>query len=104
MALISHLRSHVPPGLISRFEPGRIVMTRGIHDLSERGLLTWPYLVRHLGGDWGDLDAHDRRVNNTALESGGRLLSSYQVTPDLTLWIITEADRGVTTLLLPSEY
>ncbi len=62
------------------------------------------YLRRHLHGDWGDLDDDDRRSNDAALKSGDRLFSSYQVTPDLKLWIITEGDRSVTTLLLPSEY
>ena len=56
-------------------------------------------------GAWGDLDEDDRRSNDAALASGeARLLSSYQVDPDLKLWIITEWDRSVTTLLLPSEY
>jgi hypothetical protein len=64
-----------------------------------------PYLRRHLHGDWGDLSDSDRRQNDAALKSGeDRLFSSYQVTRDLKLWIITEWDRSVTTLLLPSEY
>lgn len=64
-----------------------------------------PYLRRHLGGDWGDLDDSDKRQNDAALKSGeDRLFSSYQVAPGLKLWIITEWDRSVTTLLLPSEY
>ena len=64
-----------------------------------------PYLHRHLNGDWGDLDDYDKRQNDAALESGeDRLFSSYQVAPGLQLWIITEWDRSVTTLLLPSEY
>ena len=55
--------------------------------------------------DWGDLDDYDKRQNDAALESGeDRLFSSYQVAPGLQLWIITEWDRSVTTLLLPSEY
>lgn len=64
-----------------------------------------PYLRRHLHGDWGDLCDGDWQLNDAALTSGeDRLFSSYQVTPDLKLWIITEWDRSVTTLLLPSEY
>ena len=90
----------------ARFDSGQIVVTIGINALIEEGRLDpVPYLYRHLSGDWGDLDDGDRRLNDTALQSGDdRLFSSYQVTPDLKLWIITEWDRSVTTLLLPSEY
>jgi len=80
-------------------------MTEGVDALIHQGRLNpLPYLRRHLRADWGDLDEPDRRLNNAALQSGDRLLSSYQIAPDLTLWIITEGDRSVTTLLLPSEY
>ena len=89
-----------------RFAPGQVVMTCGVDALVQQGQLNpISYLLRHLGGDWGDLDASDRQQNDAALASGqARLFSSYQVTPDLKLWIITEWDRSVTTLLLPSEY
>ena len=90
----------------ARFASGQIVVTIGINALIEEGRLDpVPYLYRHLSGDWGDLDDGDRRLNDTALQSGDdRLFSSYQVAPDLKLWIITEWDRSVTTLLLPGEY
>ena len=89
-----------------RFSPGQVVVTAGIDELVRQGQLNpAPYLRHHLGGDWGDLSDNDRRLNDAALKSGeDRLFSSYQVTPDLKLWIITEWDRSVTTLLLPSEY
>lgn len=88
-----------------RFPSGQVVMTAGINDLVQQGQFNpVPYLRRHLRGDWGDLDDCDRRSNDAALKSGDRLFSSYQVTPTLKLWIITEWDRSVTTLLLPSEY
>ena len=85
-----------------RFSPGQVVMTCGVDDLVRQGRLNpTPYLRRHLGGDWGDLDDSDRRQNDAALKSGeDRLFSSYQVTPGLKIWIITEWDRSVTTLLL----
>jgi len=80
-------------------------MTAGVNDLVQRGALNpAPYLQRHLNGDWGDLCDEDRRSNDAALKNGDRLFSSYRITPDLKLWIITEWDRSVTTLLLPSEY
>ena len=90
----------------ARFPSGQILMTAGIDDLVRRGRIDpTPYLLRHLAGDWGDLSDHDRQLNDAALKSGAdRLFSSYQITPDLKLWIITEWDRSVTTLLLPSEY
>jgi hypothetical protein len=90
----------------ARFPAGQVLMTRGIHDLVQQGrLIPGSYLRRHLGGDWGDLCDSDRRRNDAALKSGEeRLFSSYEISPDLKLWIITEWDRSVTTLLLPSEY
>jgi len=89
----------------ARFSPGQVVMTAGVDELVRQGRLNpSSYLRRHLRGDWGDLDDCDRRSNDAALKSGDRLFSSYQVTPTLKLWIITEWDRSVTTLLLPSEY
>jgi hypothetical protein len=90
----------------ARFSPGQVVMTPGVDELVQQGRLDLSaYLRRHLGGDWGDLDDEDRRQNEAALQSGeDRLFSSYDVAPDLKLWIITEWDRSVTTLLLPSEY
>lgn len=88
------------------FMPGQVVMTCGVDALIRQGLLNpIPYLYRHLSGDWGDLDESDRRQNDAALQSGkDRLFSSYQVSAELKLWIITEWDRSVTTLLLPGEY
>ncbi|WP_046482686.1 hypothetical protein [Pseudomonas veronii] len=89
-----------------RFSPGDIVLTAGVADLVQQGRLNPnPYLRRHLGGDWGDLDKCDRQQNDAALASGeDRLFSSYKLAHDLKLWIITEWDRSVTTLLLPDEY
>jgi hypothetical protein len=90
----------------ARFSPGQLVMTIGVDDLVRQGRLNpAPFLRRHLHGDWGDLSDGDRQLNDAALKScEDRLFSSYQVTPNLKLWIITEWDRSVTTLLLPSEY
>jgi hypothetical protein len=83
---------------------GRIVATPGALKVlteAEEDLLR--YLTRHSSGDWGDLDAHDRRENERSLRHGWRILSSYPVGGE-TIWIITEADRSVTTILLPEEY
>jgi hypothetical protein len=83
---------------------GRVVATPGaLKALSEAGEDPLRYLARHASGDWGDLDAHDRRENQRSLRNGWRVLSSYPVGQGK-VWIITEADRSYTTILLPSEY
>jgi hypothetical protein len=90
---------------IPLFSSGRIVATPGALSLLE-GVKKSPseFLSRHLLGDWGELCQEDKAENELSLKHGFRLLSSYPVTETDTLWIITEADRSVTTLLLPSEY
>ena len=60
-------------------------------------------LARHARGDWGEVDEDDREQNEFALKEGCRLLSVYR-SGELTFWIITEADRSVTTILLPEDY
>lgn len=89
-----------------RFPAGHLTLTQGVDELVRQSRLNPnTYLRRHFCGDWGDVDEADWQRNDAALKSGEeRLFSSYQVTSDLTLWIITEWDRSVTTLLLPSEY
>ncbi|WP_051962358.1 hypothetical protein [Serratia sp. Ag2] len=87
------------------FAPGKLTMTCGIAERVQQGVLNpLPYLSRHLAGDWGEVCEYDYKLNQAALNTGDRLHSVYQVTPDLTIWIITESDRSVTTVLLPSEY
>lgn len=61
-------------------------------------------LKRHKGGDWGDLCAEDREANESALQDGGRLFSVYHDQNGTKFWIITEADRTITTVLMPDEY
>lgn len=60
-------------------------------------------LMRHITGDWGDLCDEDKELNNEALRHGGRLHSSYDV-DNKKMWIITEADQSITTILLPEDY
>jgi hypothetical protein len=87
------------------FTAGLLVMTRSVQALAARGGLDpTEYLRRHLSGDWGDISEDDRNANARAIVDGDRLFSSYKVSDDLTLWIITEADRSATTLLLPDDY
>ena len=61
-------------------------------------------LARHAQGDWGDIDQEDWTANELALQEGFRLVSAYRSRNDVSFWIVTEADRSVTTLLLPDEY
>jgi hypothetical protein len=60
-------------------------------------------LRRHQRGDWGDLDAQDSKTNEVALKDGDRILSAYTIF-GVNIWIITEWDRSVTTILLPVDY
>lgn len=90
---------------IPLFSLGQIVATPGALALLEKAQKSpSEFLLRHLRGDWGDLCQDDKAENELSLKHGFRLLSSYPVTDTETLWIITEADRSVTTLLLPAEY
>lgn len=85
-----------------RFPPGRIVITRGaLAALSAEAI--HKALRRHLSGDWGEVDEQDARENELSLKQGYRLLSAYHE-GRCRFWIITEADRSATTILLPEEY
>jgi len=87
------------------FELGQIVATPGaLAALKKAGQQPGEFLTRHINRDWGDLDEEDRKENQYSLEHGFRLLSAYKTNAGDRLWIITEADRSVTTLLLPEEY
>jgi hypothetical protein len=71
--------------------------------LTEAWANPFDLLTRHATGDWGELCKYDRRQNEIALRDGYRVLSSYEV-PAGRVWVITEADRSITTILLPEEY
>ena len=87
------------------FELGQIVATPGaLAAIKKAGQQPGEFLTRHINRDWGDLDEEDRKENEYSLERGFRLLSAYKTNAGDRLWIITEADRSVTTLLLPEEY
>jgi hypothetical protein len=90
---------------IPLFPPGRLVATPGaLALLDETNKSPLEFLSRHLRGDWGDLCEEDKTENELGLKYGFRLMSSYQVAQTEKVWVITEADRSVTTLLLPTEY
>jgi len=88
---------------VLRVPLGRVVATRGaVGQVSAVDLVT--ALRRHACGDWGEVDADDRRANDVAAHGGRRVLSAYSTGGGVRFWIITEADRSVTTALLPGEY
>jgi hypothetical protein len=87
------------------FPLGQIVATRGALAALERAQQPPTcFLARHARGDWGELEPTDVAENEYSVAHGVRLLSSYQTDAGEKLWIITEADRSATTLLLPEEY
>lgn len=89
----------------SRFALGQVVATPGAMEaLTASGQSPDEFLRRHAVGDWGTICDEDQAANEEALHHGERLLSSYRTTMGAKLWIITEADRSSTTLLLPDEY
>jgi hypothetical protein len=89
---------------IPLFSAGQIVATPGALALLEQANQSpLDFLSRHLRGDWGDLCPDDKTENELSLKYAFRLMSSYRVTDTERLWIVTEADRSVTTLLLPAE-
>ena len=86
-----------------KFRAGRIVATPDALEAVPRMYIN-AALTRHLNGDWGNVSPADKRENDRALRQGERLLSSYHTPGGIKFWIITEADRSATTILLPSEY
>ena len=90
---------------VPRFPLGRLVATPGaLRLLEQHKAEPFDFILRHVGGDFGALDADDVAANEAALKWGSRILSSYPIKGNERLWIITEADRSVTTLLLPHDY
>ena len=87
------------------FPLGDLVATpNALNSLRNCGITPMGLIARHGIGDWGDLPLIDVQANFDALRRGGRLLSSYLLAGGTKVWVITEADRSMTTILLPSEY
>jgi hypothetical protein len=87
------------------FGLGQIVGTPGAVDaLEEAEQNPFELLVRHVTGDWGDLEDEDKKENELSVKQGFRILSAYNLDTDVKVWVITEWDRSVTTILLPEEY
>ena len=91
--------------MAARFPLGRLVATPGaLAALVAAGEFPLTLLRRHVRGDWGEVNKEDRQANERALREGTRLLSAYRTALGQRLWIITEADRSSTCILLPEEY
>lgn len=89
---------------LALFPLGQVVATPwALELLEQKNLSLNAFIERHEQGDWGSLGTEDKQSNNDALKYGDRIFSSYLV-DDQKLWMITEWDRSVTTLLLPDEY
>ena len=92
-----------------KFQLGQIMITPGVRDLFREVPEAWPgalinsLLARHRAGDWGEVPPEDAAENELSVSEGFRIMSAYSVSGEK-VWVITEADRSVTTLLLPDEY
>lgn len=87
------------------FELGQLVATpAALAALGESNEEPLPYIHRHVMGDWSEMDLHDQQANALAVREGHRILSAYTLRNGQKIWLITEWDRSVTTLLLPAGY
>lgn len=87
------------------FPLGRTVATPGaLQTLEDAGQSPAEFLDRHIRGDWGDVGEEDAEANNLALRDGSRIFSVYHTQTNEKIWVITEADRNSTCILLPDEY
>ncbi len=88
---------------VAKFRIGRIMATpHALETIPNEDILSG--ITRHQAGDWGDVDDDDRQANDQALTDGTRLFSVYHSANHVKFWIITEADRSRTTVLLPKDY
>ena len=90
---------------INPFPLGEGVATKGaVAAMAAANQSPLPFLLRHARGDWGEMCGDDWALNDESIESGDRLHSAYRTSLGIRIWVITESDRSVTTLLLPDEY
>jgi hypothetical protein len=88
-----------------KFALGSLVATpAALQAIADSGQTPLDFLSRHVRGDYGDVDPEDWKANTDALKNGQRILSAYTTLKNERIWIITEADRSSTCILLPSEY
>lgn len=96
------MNTNTTPAIL--FPLGQVVATPGALEILDREAVNASVLLqRHQSGDWGIVPEEDAQENQASVANGNRILSSYPI-GDARIWIITEADRSSTTLLLPEEY
>lgn len=89
----------------AKFPLGRLLATPGaLKALVDAEEDPATYICRHASGDWGELCEEDKQENELSLREGFRILSAYKLHTGVKIWIITEADRSATTILLPEDY
>ena len=89
---------------MKKFDLGKLFMTKGVAENCHYEDL-FECVKKHSVGDWGNLCEEDKQLNDSAVVDGGRILSAYEIGENkVKIWIITEADRSYTTILLPEEY
>jgi hypothetical protein len=90
---------------VIRFALGRVVATPGaLRALEKAEQAPDVFLDRHVNGDWGDVPEEDKQENEVSVEQGFRILSAYTTSAGDRIWVLTEADRSATIILLPEEY
>ena len=92
-----------------KYELGTLYLTRGVFDACEKDAAFYEFVKnsvrRHVSGDWGDMSEEDKKENEFSLDKYLRIFSAYDhQQPGKKIWVITEADRSVTTVLFPDEY
>ena len=91
--------------MAARLALGHVVATPGaLEALQEAGQGALEFIRRHVTGDWGDLSAEDKAENELSVREGFRILSAYTLKSGVKIWLISEADRSATTILLPEDY
>ena len=85
-----------------KFRLGQLVATPGaLQALADAGQRLLEFLRRHQAGDWGEVDREDVQDNEFSVTHGYRILSAYRTVRGVKIWVVTEADRSATTILLP---
>jgi hypothetical protein len=88
-----------------RFPLGQTCATpRALEALSDAGQDAAKFLSRHQAGDWSEMSEEDKRENEFSVDKDLRIFSAYHLSNGTKIWLITEADRSATTILLPTEY
>jgi hypothetical protein len=96
------MSEQLPPG--HKFHAGRTRSTQAaLQAMQNAGYMAADLLARHVTGNWGDHDAEQKAANDAAVANGGPIHSIYHLPGGQEVWVFTEADRSMTTILLPSD-